>query len=74
VIQPQRRDGQHADALVADQEREFVGAMQRAAIFHHAQMPRGNLLINPMVEQDDAVGHVFLQPVARQLIASALGP
>ncbi len=36
-------------------------------------MPRGNLLIDPVVEQDDAVGHVFLQPVARQLFAPALG-
>ena len=59
--------------VVADEERKFVGAMQRAAIFHHAQMPRGNLVIDPMVEQDDAVGHVFLQPVARQLFAPALG-
>ena len=73
VIQRQRRDGQHADALFADEEGEFVGAVQRAAIFHHPQMPRGNLVIDPMIEQDDAVGHVFLQPVARQLVAPALG-
>ena len=68
VIQRQRRDGQHADALVADEKGKFVGAVQRAAIFHHAQMPRGNLVIDPVVEQDDAVGDVFLQPVAGQLI------
>jgi hypothetical protein len=36
-------------------------------------MPRGNLIIDPMVEHDDAIGHVFLQPVTRQLIAPALG-
>ena len=54
-------------------ERKFVGAVQRAAIFHHAQMPRGNLLKDPMLEQDHAVGHIFLQPVARELFAPALG-
>src|ERR1022692_1450451 len=73
VIQPRRRDGQHADALVANEKWKFVGVVQRTAIFHHAQIPRSNLIKDPMVEQDDAVGHVFLQPVARQLFAPALG-
>ncbi len=73
MIQPQRRDGQHADALVTDEKWKFVGAVHCAAIFHHAQIPRGNLLGDPMVEQDDAVGHIFLQPVARQLFAPAFG-
>ena len=73
VIQPQRRDGQHSDAVVTDEEGIFIGAMRRAAVFHHPQMPRGNLFIDPMVEHDDTVGHIFLQPMARQVFAPGLG-
>ncbi len=59
--------------VVADQEGKFVGAVQRAAVFDHPQVPRGDLVVDPVVEQDDAVGHVFLQPVAGELLAAALG-
>ena len=47
--------------------------MQCPAKFHHAQMPRGDLIDDPVVEQDDAIGHILFQPVAGELIASALG-
>ena len=73
VVQPQRCDGQHADAFLADEEGKFVGAVQRAPIFHHPQVACGDLVMDAMIEQDDAVGHVFLEPVARQLFAPALG-
>ena len=33
--------------VVADEKGKFVGAVQRAAVFHHAQMPRGNLIVEP---------------------------
>ena len=49
-----------AEAIVANEEREFVRAVQGTAIFNHAQMPRGNLVVDAMIQQDDAVGHVFL--------------
>ena len=64
MIQPQRGDRQHADALLVDQEGIFVGAVGRAAIFHHPQPPGGELVVDAVVQQDDAVGDVFLQAVA----------
>ena len=73
VIQSQRRDGEHADALVPDEKWKFVGAVQGAAIFYHAQMPRGDLLVDPMIEQDDAIGHVLLQAMTCELFAPAFG-
>jgi len=70
--QRQRGDGQHAETVDADEKRELVGAVQSAAVFHHAQVPGGNLVSDAVVEQNDAVGHVFRQPVAGQLPLPAL--
>ncbi len=66
MVQRQRSDGQHADAIFADKKRKFIRAVQRAAILHHAQMARGDLIVHAMVKQDDAVGNIFFQPVTRE--------
>ena len=42
------------------------------AIFQDAQPPGGDLLLDALVKNDHAVGHVFLQAVARDRIALAL--
>ena len=66
VIKSQRRDRQNRDAPLADEEGIFVGPVRRATILHHAQSPRGDLIVDSVVEQDHAIGHVLLQPVAGQ--------
>ena len=46
--------------------------MRRAAILDDAQAARRDLILDPVVEQDDAVGNIFLDAVARQLPVAAL--
>lgn len=73
VVQGERRDGQHADALLSDQKRKLVGAMQGAPVLHHPQVPCRDLVVDPVIQQDDAVGDIFLHPVAGQLFAPPFG-
>ena len=72
MIECQRSDGQNTDPIRTDEKGKLVGTVLRTAIFHHPQMPRGNLVVDLVVEQYDAVGDVFLQPVAGELLAPAL--
>ena len=44
----------------------------RAAIFDDAQTPRRKLIVDAVVEQDHAVGDVFLQAITRQRAFAAL--
>ena len=46
--------------------------MQRAAIFDDAYAPDGCLAAHAMVEQNDAVGNIFLQPLTRQRLVATL--
>ena len=62
-----RGNGKYADALFIDQKRIFVRAMRRAAVFHDAQETGGDLVLHAIVKKNDAVRHILLQPVARQL-------
>ena len=73
VAEARRGDRQDGDALLVDEEGVFVGAVRRAAILDDAQPARGDLVDDPVVEQDDAVGHVFLEPVPCELPLAALG-
>jgi hypothetical protein len=73
VRKPSRGDRQHGNALVVDQERIFVGAMRRAAIFDDADAARGDLVLDPVVEQQHAVGNILFQTVARQRPFASLG-
>ncbi len=72
VIQAHRRDRQHRDAVPADQERIFVGAVLGAAVLHDPQAARGHLVDDAMVQQDHAVGHVLFEAIARQRLLAAL--
>ena len=67
--------GTHDDAAVGDQERVLVGAVQRAAVLHHAQAPGGDLVVDPVVEGDHAVGDVLLdaEPGQAALVAALTG-
>ena len=73
VIERERCDRQHADAVAANEEGKLVGAVERATVFHHAQMTRGDLVVDAVIEQDDAIGDVFLESVAGERFAAALG-
>ena len=72
MIEPQRRDRQHRNARLADQERIFVRAVRRAAIFDDAQPARGDLLDDAVIEQDDAVGDELLEALTREMMLAAL--
>src|SRR5258706_8044985 len=63
MIQSHRGDWQHRDAILADQERIFIGAMEGAAIFDDAQTARGDLVDDKVIEEDDTISDVFLQAV-----------
>ena len=72
VLQAQRRDRQDADAVLVDQERVLVGAVDRPAVLDDAQPPRGHLVDHAMVEQDHAIGDVLFQAVPGQRALAAL--
>ena len=70
VLQLQRCDREHRDAIAVDQERILVGAVAGPAILHHAQPARGNLIDDAMIERDDAIRHVFFQTLAGQRLVA----
>src|SRR3954452_19851693 len=41
--------------------------MRRAAVFHDAQEPGGDLILHAIVKKNDAIRHILLKPVTRQL-------
>ena len=73
VFQAERGDGQNGDPVLVDQERILVGAVRGAAIFDDPQAPGRQIVDDAMIEQDHAVGDIFLDAVARQAALAALG-
>ena len=73
VVQAGGGDRQHRNAALVDQERVLVGAVRGPAVLDHPQPPRGDPRLGAVVEQDHAVGDVFLQSVPRQAAVAALG-
>ena len=72
LAQADRGDRKDRDAVLVDQERIFIGAMQAAAVFDDAQ-PSGRMLLgDAMVQNDYAVGHVLLEPLAGKRAVAAL--
>ena len=72
MLQTQRRDRQHGDAVFIDQERILVGAVRRAAVLDDAQPPGRDLVDHAVVEQDHAVGDILFQAVSGELALAAL--
>ena len=72
VPEPDRRHRQHGDAVLVDQERVLVGAVVGAAVLDDPQPARRHLLAHPVVEHDDAVGHVLLEALAGELPVALL--
>ena len=73
VCKIQRRHRQHRQTVLIDQKGIFVGAMVGAAIFDDAQAPRRHLLNHAVVQQDDAIGNIFLKPVPGQCAVASFG-
>ena len=71
ITEAGRGDRHHADPLVVDQERIFVRAVGRAAVLDDAQSTGRDLVLDPVVEQDDAVRDIFLDAVPGQLPIAA---
>src|ERR1700722_4493171 len=59
VLISQRSDGQNRKTVFINQEGILVGSVGRAAIFDNPQPPGGNLLVDAMVQQNDAIRNVF---------------
>ena len=57
---------------LVDQERILVGAVRGAAVLDDAQAAGRDLLVDPVVEQDHAVGDVFLEAVAGERAVAPL--
>jgi hypothetical protein len=65
-------DRQNDDARLLDEERILVRAVGGAAILHDAQAAGGERLRHPVVQDDDAVGDVLLQPLSRERAVPSL--
>ena len=61
--QGHRGDGEDRDAVAADQERVLVGPVDAAPVLDDPQPPGRDLVGDPVVEGDDAVRDVLLEPV-----------
>src|SRR6202012_416463 len=72
VVETERGDGQHAKAVLVNEERIFIRSMGRAAIFHDAKSTRRNLVLDAMIEQEDAIGNVFLKAMPCEGAVAAL--
>ena len=71
MVQPQRSHRQDGDARLFDQEGVFIRAVGGTAVLDNPKPPCGDLLPNPEVKEDDAIGHVFFQAVARQKVLTS---
>ena len=62
----ERGDGQDGDAALVDEEGVLVGAVGGAAVLHDPQPPGRDLVRDPVVEEDHAVGDVLFQALPGQ--------
>ena len=73
VVEVERGDRHDADPVGVDHEGVLVGAVSRAPLLDDADPPHGDLVGDPVVEGDDAVGHVLLEAVAGERALAPLG-
>ena len=72
VVEAEAGERQDREAVLVDEERILVGAVRRAAVLDDAQPARRDLVDDAVVEEDHAVGHVLLQPLARERTVALL--
>ncbi len=73
MVEVERGDGDDAQAAVVDHERVLVGAVARAPLLDDPDAAHRDLVVDPVVEGDHAVGHVLLEPVAGEGALAPLG-
>ncbi len=73
VIEPDGGDRQDREPVLIDQERVLVRPVRGAAILHHPQASRGNLVGDPVVEEDHAVRNVLLEALPGERAVAPLG-
>ena len=71
MAQFQGGDGEHRDAALLDEEGVLVGSMKTAAILHDSQAACGKLVVDTVVQQDDAIRNVLFEPVAAEIAVAA---
>jgi len=64
---------QDEDPFVVDQERELIGFVAAAAFFDHPEKAGHGAVVQLLLEFDDAVGHIVLNPVLAAEIGSFAG-
>src|SRR5947209_4534745 len=72
MVQAQRGDGQDAEAALVNDEWILIGAVNAAAVFHDAQTAREDLVVDAMIEQDDAIGDVLFETAPGEGALAAL--
>ena len=63
MVQFHGSNRQDRDSVFVDQEGIFVRSMTRSTVLDDAHSSRGYLLVDAVVQQDHAIGNVFLQTV-----------
>lgn len=64
MIKPKGTDGQNAEPILIDEEWDLIRAVRRTTIFDNAQPPCRNLIVNAMIQENNAVGDVFFQALS----------
>ena len=72
VRQTERGNRQYRKAFFVNKEWILVRTMRCAAILHNPHTARGNLILYAMIEKNDAVGDIFLEPVTCERSFAAL--
>ena len=73
MLQTQRRDRLHRDAVLADEKRILVGPVERAAVLENPKPSGRRLVGDEVIEDDHAVRDVLLDAVTGQHPVASLG-
>src|SRR5512143_3839523 len=72
MLQFNRCYRQDRDTVLVDEERVLARTVRRASVLDNAQTPGENGFRHPVIEQDDTIGDVLFQAMARETILAAL--
>lgn len=64
MVEANRTQRHHRDAVLVDQKRIFVRAVDRAAILDDAQPSGADLVDDPVIQKDHTVRNILFEPLA----------